>query len=156
VFLSEEDHPSILALVWQYGAPVVWLTLTLLALSLWRGSVRFGPLAAAPESARRSLAEQIRGTGQFTLRHGRGESLHAASVRALDEAATSVVPSYLRLPVEERVSILARLTGFDAQALAAAVHHGVRRPNELRHALAVLELARRQTLIARTRSYGKH
>ena len=86
-FLSEDTHPSLLALLWRYGAPVVMLTLTLVALVLWRGGVRFGPLAAAADAARRSLVEQIRGTGQFILRHGGGHSLHAASVRALDEAA---------------------------------------------------------------------
>ena len=47
-FLSEDDHPSLLALVWTYGGPVVVLALALVGLALWRGGVRFGPLAAAP------------------------------------------------------------------------------------------------------------
>ena len=49
-FVSEDDHPSLLALLWQYGAPVVMLTLTLVALVLWRGGTRFGPLAAVPDA----------------------------------------------------------------------------------------------------------
>jgi MoxR-like ATPase len=84
-FLSEAEHPSLLALTWQYGAPVVICAVAILTLGLWRGSVRFGPLAAVPDGARRSLAEQIRGTGHFAARQEGGDILHAACVRALDE-----------------------------------------------------------------------
>ena len=49
-FLSEEEHPSLLALVWRYGRPSCSLALALIVLALWRGGVRFGPLAAAPPS----------------------------------------------------------------------------------------------------------
>jgi hypothetical protein len=147
-FMSEDAHPSMLALLWQHGAPVVMLTLALVALVLWRGGVRFGPLAAAPEAARRSLVEQIRGTGQFILRHGGGRSLHAASVRALDEAAARRVPTYASLSPDQRAAALARLTGIDGDALAGAVQHvGGSRSHELRHAIVLLETARRRTLI---------
>ena len=153
-FLSEDDHPSLLALVWQHGGPVVVLTLVLIALLLWRGAVRFGPLMAAQHTARRSLAEQIRGTGQFDLRHG-GESLHAASVRALEEAAQRRVPSYPRLSDRERASALARLTGYDTKSLAAAMHHaGLRRSHDLRATIALLEAARRTLIEHRRLSHG--
>ena len=143
-FLSEEEHPSLLALVWLYGRPVVLLTLTLIVLALWRGSVRFGPLAAAPPSGRRSLAEQIRGTGQFALRHNGGEALHSAAVRALDEAAQRRVAGYPSLSARERAEALADLTGFDRNALAAAIYHpGLRSPQELRSTIGLLEAARR-------------
>lgn len=153
-FLSEDEHPSLLALVWQHGGPVVVLALVLIVLVLWRGAVRFGPLMAAQQTARRSLAEQIRGTGQFDLRHG-GESLHAASVRALEEAAQRRVPGYPRLPNRERASALARLTGYDAKSLAAAMHHaGLRRSHDLRATIALLEAARRTLLEHRRLSHG--
>jgi hypothetical protein len=157
-FVSEDAHPSLLALLWRYGAPVVMLALTLAALVLWRGGVRFGPLAAAPEAARRSLVEQIRGTGQFTLRHGGGNSLHAACMRALDEAAQRRIPTYASLSPGERASALSRLTGLDRDALAAAVQHGgVRRSHDLRNTIALLEAARRRTLMEHTRfSHGTH
>lgn len=152
-FLSERAQPSLLALLWQHDGPVVVLTLALIALVLWRGGVRFGPLAAAQPTARRSLAEQIRGTGQFALRHGGGDSLLAAAVRALDEAAQRRIPGYARLSIKERASALARLTGFDWRALAAAIHHtGLRRSHDLRSTIALLEAARRQILVERTRS----
>jgi hypothetical protein len=152
-FVSEDDHPSLLALLWQHGGPVVVLALALVALVLWRGAVRFGPLAAPHHAARRSLAEQIRGTGQFALRHGSGESLHTACVRALEDAAQRRVPGYARLSANERTAALERITGFNRDALAAAIHHaGLRRSHELRNTIALLEAARRQTLIEHTRS----
>jgi hypothetical protein len=93
-FLTEEDQASIVSLTWRFGAPAVLLLLAAVALALWRAGPRFGPRIAATETARRSLAEQIRGTGQFALRFGGGEALHAATLRALRDAAIRRVPSY--------------------------------------------------------------
>ena len=146
-FLSEGDHPSLLALVWHYGAPVVVLAAAFVGLALWRGGVRFGPLIELSPGARRSLAEQIRGTGQFALRHGAGDSLHAACARALQEAAKRRIAGYLHLSAGERLSALARVTGFERHALAAALHHaGSRRSHELRNTIALMEAARRQIM----------
>lgn len=158
LFLTEDNYPSLLALIWRHGAPVVLLSLSVVALLLWRGAVRFGPLAAATPSARRSLAEQIRGSGRFLLRHGSAEALHAACVRALDEAAEVRVTGYSRGTAQERAATLARLTGFDAGALAAAIHHPrMRRAHEVRKTIALLEAARRLITIERRRtSHGRH
>jgi hypothetical protein len=156
-FLSEDEHPSLLALLWQHGGPVVVLSLACVALVLWRGGVRFGPLAPPYEPARRSLAEQILGTGQFALRQGGGEALHAAAVRALDEAAQRRIPGYPHLSAKDRAAALARLTGFERNTIAAAVHNPrSRRPHELRGTIALLEAARR-TVIEHTRiHHGRH
>ena len=143
-FLSEESHPSLLALVWSSGSPTVVVVLVLIGLALWRSSVRLGPLAPIPERARRSLAEQIRGTGRFAVRCGDSESLHAACVRALDEAAGRHIAGYSRLSPRERTASLARLTGVGQDALSEAIHHpGVRRSFELRETIELLETARR-------------
>ena len=151
-FLSEDEHPSLLSLSWRYGAPVVALGLSLLAAVLWRGAVRFGPLAPPTMTARRSLADQIRGTGRFALHHGSGQALHAACVRALDEAARRRVNSYAVLSPDERLAALARLTGFDRDSLASAIHHpGWRTAAALRRTVALLEAARRETLVTHTR-----
>lgn len=150
-FLSEGDYPSLLALTWQHGAPVVIVAAVLLILLLWRGAVRFGPLAAAAVTARRSLAEQIRGTGSFALHHGGSDSLHAASVRALDDAARRRVANYAQLTANPRTEALARLTNLDPQALAAAIYHPrMRRPDELGSTIALLETARRRLLTETT------
>jgi hypothetical protein len=120
---------------------------------LWRGGIRIGPLAAPTPTARRSLAEQIRGTGAFVVRHGGAESLHAACVRALDEAGLRRVPGYPGLPVKERMAALARMTGFEPNALADAIYHSrMRRPHELPGTIALLETARRRMLTGEPRS----
>jgi hypothetical protein len=147
LFLTEEDQGSIFRLLWRYGAPVVLLMAGLVVLALWRSSLRFGPMTAPAETARRSLAEQIRGTGQFALRFGGGQSLHAATVRALRDAAIRRFPSFDRMPSEERVSVLAKATGIAAAELGPALNFsGPRSTHELRNSIAALEAARRRLL----------
>jgi hypothetical protein len=147
LFLTEEEHASLLTLVWRFGAPVVLLLAVLVTLSLWRSSARFGPLTAPPDKARRSLAEQIRGSGQFTLRFGGGRALHTALVRAVREAAIRRVTAYDQLSTEERVATLAKLTGQPESELGPALNYsGARSSNELRNVIAVLETARRSLM----------
>lgn len=146
-FLTEDDHPSLLTLVWRYGAPAIILALMAIGFALWRTSARFGPLAEPQSTARRSLAEQIRGTGQFALRHGDGESLHEAAVRALNEAARRRIPGFAGMSLADRAGALAAVTSFDRHAIDAAMHHaGLRGAGELRGTLAFLETARREIL----------
>jgi hypothetical protein len=151
-FLTEGNGGSLLGLIWRYGAPAVTLGLVWIALWLWRSGVRFGPLVAPTESARRSLAEQIRGTGQFTLRFGGGAALYAASVRALDEAANRHILHYERLTAGERVNALERVTRLSAADLARALEDAdARSRTEIRKTIAFLEAARRR-LVAATQS----
>jgi hypothetical protein len=147
VFMSEEDYSSLLELVWRHGAPVVAVSLLALVLALWRGAMRFGPLVAPVESARRSLAEQILGTGKFTARLGGGAALHAATSRALHEAAARRVAGYDRLALPERAAAIARITQVDAGKLAAALNRagGIPSP-ELKYSVALLESVRRQLI----------
>lgn len=150
-FISENEQPSLMTLIWQNGAPVVCLVAAWLALALWRGGVRFGPRIPEAEPVRRSLAEQIRGTAQFALRFGGGESLYEATLRAFTAAAQKRISGFAALDVEGRASAVARLTGFDATALASAMTAvDFRRVNELRTTVALLEAARRQLQIRRT------
>jgi hypothetical protein len=151
VFLTEHDHPSLLALLWQHASPAVMLALVCIGLLLWRDGVRFGPLVAVPDPGRRSIAEQIRGTGRFVLERGDGVALHAASARALTEAARRRIPAYARLPRKQRAAALGRFTGLDGEAITSAIEDASkRRPNELRNTLALLEMARRQLLVPTT------
>lgn len=154
-FLSEEDHPSLLSLIWLQGKPVVIVALILVAFMLWRDSVRLGPLAAAPARARRSLAEQIRGTGRFTLQLGGGEVLHGACARALEEAAARRVSGYQHLNARERATAIAALTGFDRDGLNATIYHpGLRQAHELRHTIERLETVRRMLIPRIGRRHG--
>jgi hypothetical protein len=152
-FFSEDNYPSLPELAWRLGWPVICLLALWIALSLWRNGVRFGPPAAPTETARRSLAEQIRGTGQFTLRIGSSEALHGATARALHEAARRHISAYDRLPGAERMSALAHATGFAPDALAAALNYSAaQRSDHLRQALELLESARRRILTRRRKN----
>jgi len=147
LFLSEDDHPSLLVLLWRFAAPAVGLSLAVVALFVWRGAVRFGPPAAWPEPRRRSMAEQIRGSGRFVLQHGDGAPLHAASVRALSEVARRRIPAYARLSRPQRAAALGRATGMDGEAILSAMESlSKRRVTELPNTLGLLETARRQLL----------
>jgi hypothetical protein len=143
-FVTEEKGASLLSLIWSTGAPVVALLLGLIALWLWRSASRFGPPLAVEEPARRSLAEQIRGIGQFTLRFGGGRALYAAQVRALQETADRYIAGYSRLTAEQRMAKLAQRAGVDSSALAAATNVAdTPRRGELRQRLTLLESVRR-------------
>ena len=149
-FLTEEDQASIVSLTWRFGAPAVLLLLAVVVLALWRAGPRFGPRIAATETARRSLAEQIRGTGQFALRFGGGEALYAATLRALRDAAIRRFPSYDDMPSAERVAAVAKASGISEVDLSPAMNYaGPRNSHELRDAIAVLETARRRLLLIR-------
>ena len=144
-FLTEGKGGSLLGLIWQFGAPVVALAGVWIALWLWRSGVRFGPLVAPTESARRSLAEQIRGTGQFTLRFGGGAALYAATVRALNEVASRHILHYERLSASERVSALEKATRLSAADLTRALEdRDARSRKEIRKTIAFVEAARRR------------
>jgi hypothetical protein len=155
-FLSENESPSLIALIWRNGAPIVAVLGAWLAVTLWRGGVRFGPLAPRAELVRRSLAEQIRGTAHFALRIGDHEALHTATLRALSRAAQRRIPRYLSLDTDARVAAIARVTSIDAAPLAAAMTAvDLRRLHDLRNAIALLETARRDLLSRSTKpSHG--
>jgi hypothetical protein len=145
VFMSEADVASLPVLVWRHGAPFVAVLLLWIALALWRSATRFGPLLAPSEGARRSLAEQVLGTGRFALRVGGGAALLAAARRALHEAAVRRIVGYERLTGAAQAEAVAALIGLDARELAAALDAGpTSRPAELRTQLSLLETARRQ------------
>jgi hypothetical protein len=155
VFMSEADVASLPELVWRYGAPVVAVLMLWIALALWRDAMRFGPLVAPSARARRSLAEQVLGTGRFALRVGGGAALVAAARRALHEAAARRIAGYERLAVQGQAEAVAGLAGVDARELASALDSNPSaRPMELRAKLALLEAARRE-LVSRSQ-WSKH
>jgi hypothetical protein len=155
VFMSEADVASLPELIWRHGAPVVAVLVLWIALALWRGATRFGPLVAPSERTRRSLAEQVLGTGRFAVRVGGGAALVAAARRALHEAAARRIVGYERLPVAAQAEAVARVARVDAAQLAAALSsEQSARPLELRAKLALLEAARRE-LVSRSQ-WSKH
>lgn len=155
LFLTEDEQASLVALIWRHGAPAVLLMAAAIALALWRSAARFGPMLASVGNARRSLSEQVRGTGQFALRLGGGAALHSATVRALRDAAVHRLPAYDQMAGEERVAALARASGLESADLGRALDFpGTRNSHELRRAIAVLETARRRLLMNTRARHG--
>jgi hypothetical protein len=154
-FLSQDEYPGLMALAWMRGWPVIVASGLVIALLLWRGAVRFGPLVAAPTQARRSLAEQIRGTGEFVVRGGGAAALHAAMMRALEETVRRRVKGFGSMRGEERIDALTSVIGDRgrAESLAAALYDtDATRASELRRTLARIETARRHVIGEDTRS----
>jgi hypothetical protein len=145
-FIADETRAPLLAVIWNSGAPAVLLGALVLGLALWRGAVRFGPAAPTAALARRSVAEQIRGTAHFIwLRNG--AALHRAQLRALDEAARTRVHQHDRLDRRARAEAIAKLTALDAEPLLRAMDPSLpRRRGELPHTLTLLESARRRLM----------
>jgi hypothetical protein len=146
-FVREEARPRLLSFLWSTGVPAVLLGALALAFALWRGAVRFGPRAAVLPTARRSVAEQIRGTADFVAHHG-AQALHAAQLRALFDAARPRIHGFDAMILGERAQGIARAAHLDANALARALNPELnaafaRHP---RPALALIESARRRLL----------
>jgi hypothetical protein len=124
-----------------------WIALVLLLLALaafvWRDAPRFGPLAGVAGRGRRSMTEQVGGTGHFLQRHG-AAALHAAQVRALHETAARHLRRYARLDGLRRAQAIAVATGLDEHALAQALRTRLRDAAELPVDLRLLEVARRR------------
>ncbi len=66
-FLTEEKGASLLSVIWDTAAPLVILGLAVIALWLWRSSVRFGPPVAAPDPSPRRIRRGARSRSRFAV-----------------------------------------------------------------------------------------
>jgi hypothetical protein len=151
-FLSESEYPPLLALVWQRGSPVVVLLLAFVGVWLWRVAARFGPPLAPEPVGRRSLEEQVSGTGEFVRRFDAGQPLLAATRRALDEAAERRIPGYGRMTPDQRIALLRRWTDIAPELLAGAMQAPGGQAPRILDSIHILETARRQLLGAHRRT----
>ena len=120
VFVSADREQNLLQLIWRHGAPAVLLGLFALVLALWRGAISIGPRVAEPHPARRSLDEQIQGTGNFLLRTRGAPVLFTAVSDALERAAARQVRGWAGLGESDRQAALTSLTGIERNRIAAA------------------------------------
>jgi hypothetical protein len=141
--VTEEARPPLLAWLWANGWVALLLVLAAAAAWLWRAAVRFGPVGAVPPPQRRSMKEQVAGTGAFLRRHGTA-ALHAAQLRALLETARARLPGFASLDAAAANQAIAKAAALDAAALARASQPGRRTPDRLPADLELLETARRR------------
>jgi hypothetical protein len=142
-FVIDEKREALLMWLWHRAGPAIGLALLAMTFALWRGARRFGPLLPEPPLARRSVAEQIRGTSAFVLRGG-GAALLAAARRALDDAARQRIAGYERMTMGQRVEALRQPTGLAADVLTRALDPQLPPRRALPDKLAVIEQTRRR------------
>ena len=150
--VRDEAREPLLGWLWHEGRTPLLLALAAIALSLWRLMVRFGPREAPPPQARRSMGEQVSGTGQF-IAGTDAPALHAATRKAFEDVARGRVEGWAGLEDAERVAALAATLAhshaIDQAALLASLNVGRGATNhQILTAIAVLEQARRALLRA--------
>ncbi|SAI57351.1 Uncharacterised protein [Bordetella ansorpii] len=147
--LGQQAHkpsPSLSSWLWNNAWVAVLIALLAAAAAVWRSATRFGPVMPPGQANRRSMGDQVRGTGQY-LRGQGAAALHAAQVRALHEAAARVLPQYTALSSPARVQAISRATRMDAESLERAlVLPGEDARDKFESELALLEAARRRLL----------
>jgi hypothetical protein len=150
--VNDEAREPFALWLWHEARTPLLLCAAAIALALWRLMVRFGPLQAPSPRARRSMGEQVRGTGEFIAASDMA-ALHAATRRAFDDAARGRVEGWGEHTDEDRVAALAAALApavvLDTRALLDALHPGPGSPPaQWRAAIRVLEQARRALLRA--------
>jgi hypothetical protein len=140
----DEESPGIVATLWRQAPMAVLLSITALLLLLWRWGTRFAPLVAETPLGRRSMAEQVRGTAAYLLRHGPA-ALHRAQWRALNDAAEAHLPGWRRMNPAQRIAALAQHAGLPTAELDKACHPAsLSDAASTGRALALMEAARRR------------
>ena len=147
-FVNDESREPLALWLWHQARTPLLLGVAATLLALWRLMVRFGPRQALPPRARRSMGEQVHGTGQF-IAGTDPQALHAATRQAFDDAARLRVERYAELDDSDRIVALATGVALDKQALMAALRPGPKStPAQWLAAIAVIEQARRALLRA--------
>jgi hypothetical protein len=150
--IGDEAREPLMGWLWHEARTPFLLALAAIALALWRLMVRFGPREAVPPRARRSMGEQVRGTGQFIAATD-SRALHAATRQAFEDVARTRVEAWAGRDDVDRIDALAAATAsthaLDKAALLASLNlGGGATPVQILTAIAVLEQARRALLRA--------
>ena len=150
--IGDEAREPLMEWLWHEARTPSLLALAAIALALWRLMVRFGPREAQPPQARRSMGEQVRGTGQF-IAGADPRALHAATRQAFEAVARRRVEGWSELDDAPRIAALSATLehphAIDRAALQAAMNiGGGATPAQILAAIAVLEQARRALLRA--------
>ena len=153
IWIVEDESREALPLwMWHEARTPTLLICAALLLSLWRLMLRFGPREAAAPQARRSMGEQVRGTGQF-IAGADPRALHDATRKAFEAVGRTRIDQWADRDDAERVAALAAVlapaaTLDTAALLAALTPPPLANPAQVLAAIAVIEQARRALLRA--------
>ncbi|MBD1585754.1 DUF4350 domain-containing protein [Pseudomonas typographi] len=117
-------HEPWYSLLWRYFAQAGVAALALALAWCWHRAVRRGPILPAPDPARRSLAEHLRASATFALRHGGQQRLLQVLRQDLTQHAERHHPGFARLPIAEQWQLLGRLAGQPTAHIAQAMAPG--------------------------------
>ncbi len=121
LWLTDLTAPSLMAIILKHGTWALWGLIVLLILTIWRGTMRFGPIQPNPQPSRRGLLEHIRASARFHWRHNDAETLLASTRQALLSEATERLPGFKAQSSGARVKRLALLSQLSENAVKEAV-----------------------------------
>ncbi len=153
IWLDEDESREALPMwMWHEARTPALLILAAVLLSLWRLLPRFGPREAASPQGRRSMGEQVSGTGQF-IAGADPRALHDATKKAFEAVGRTRIEDWAERDDADRVAALATTLApaltLDQAALLAALHPApAATPAQILAAIAVIEQARRALLRA--------
>ncbi|MDR0441326.1 MAG: DUF4350 domain-containing protein [Candidatus Accumulibacter sp.] len=111
--------------LWQWLAEFAWRALisvaALVVLWLWFVAPRFGGARAAPDAARRDLAQHLLAIGRSLWREGGLGHLRDIARREIAQRLTQRHPTLARRPPGERHDALARIADLDGRKIAEAL-----------------------------------
>ncbi|MCX9154749.1 hypothetical protein OPU71_01265 [Niveibacterium sp. 24ML] len=118
IFATQPEYPSLPAWLWQHASSLLATVAALIALLLWRASVRFGALQAVPPAARPGMRTHLEALAAFLLRQQEFDGL----LRGPREEARHLLA---RLPGDaaNQIDEAARRSGLDAHAVRTALEN---------------------------------
>ena len=143
--VTDNDMPSLWLWLWQHAMETVTAASLFVLLWLWSRGLRFGPLLTEPAPARRRILEHIEAAGRFLWQHRKQERLLRSVREALTATAARRHPAWVGLSEEEKIGLLASLSGRDAGELRDLLNaNTIHRRQDFFHVIRQLETIRKK------------
>jgi len=109
--------------LWEHARPALAALAALGLCALWAAAPRFGPVAPAPDPARRSFLEHLDACGRFQWRAAQGRPLLDACRGAFLRRLAQAHPGWSGLEPDQLCLRLAQRTGLPRDRIQRALHH---------------------------------
>lgn len=146
-FLTNQDAPSLTAILWQHAKYAVLASMLALLCWLWLKSSRFGPVFTTETQGRRSLAEHIHASAMLLWR----KQQHPQLIKLLREELLARLDqqhpqiSGTANSKSERIQLLQQLTGLKESEIRLALYaDDLHHPQVFSNAIAHLQMIRKQ------------
>lgn len=119
--IAQAHHDNLLTLLLRHFALAAVNLALLLILAVWRVAMREGPLQWPAPGGRRQLAEHLRASADFLLRHRGPQALLKNLQQDILRRARQRHPGFETLVVTEQWQVLARLSRQSTSAISQAM-----------------------------------